>query len=445
MRVGIGAPQFDRWFVLPAYLLFFLLLVFPMVIDLLYVKAILFAVVLFIIALRAIRQGRLTVHPTIALWTLALSAASLVFLFKGSLTGAPGVLKQAQVYVFWPIVYMLLIAGASNPRVILGLQTVMVLATFCAGAYGLNYILTQLGILPAYLHIPILNQGEAIGFPGGYLKINVYFLNSLPFLVPFVMAALTTNAVAAQPGGRLSRLWWWTALALGLGLALASGRRALMLTTVAAPFVILGFILVKKDSGKARQTKPLFLLVFLVLLLLTSVIVFLSNTLHIDFARAIPYFQRAVDSPRREQFQALTHAWAQHPFLGAGLGASTTGSVRSETMPWAYELYYVALLFQTGLVGVAAYAAGVSWIYIMGVKVIRAGGVLGGIMLPVLVGTSCFLIANAVDPYLARFDGLWVIFLPIAVINCWLLAQARQSGGRVRQGPAAGSALPSTL
>jgi len=36
---------------------------------------------------------------------------------------------------------------------------------------------------------------------------------------------------------------------------------------------------------------------------------------------------------------------------------------------------------------------------------------------------SGFLIANATNPYLARFDGIWVIFLPLAFINRWLLTE----------------------
>jgi hypothetical protein len=42
-------------------------------------------------------------------------------------------------------------------------------------------------------------------------------------------------------------------------------------------------------------------------------------------------------------------------------------------------------------------------------------------MLPVLAGMTCFLIANATNPYLGKFDCLWVIFLPIALINYGLL------------------------
>ena len=77
----------------------------------------------------------------------------------------------------------------------------------------------------------------------------------------------------------------------------------------------------------------------------------------------------------------------------------------------------MALLFQTGIVGFTAYAAGIVWIFYRGIMLIREGGQLGGMMIPMLVGCTAFLIANATNPYLARFDGLWTLFLPLAVIN----------------------------
>ena len=41
-------------------------------------------------------------------------------------------------------------------------------------------------------------------------------------------------------------------------------------------------------------------------------------------------------------------------------------------------------------------------------------------MLSVLVGTVSFLIANGADPYLEKYDYMWVVFLPVAIINIWL-------------------------
>ena len=46
---------------------------------------------------------------------------------------------------------------------------------------------------------------------------------------------------------------------------------------------------------------------------------------------------------------------------------------------------------------------------------------LGRYLAPVLVGMVSFLMGNAADPYLEKFDYMWVIFLPLGFINVWLL------------------------
>jgi len=62
---------------------------------------------------------------------------------------------------------------------------------------------------------------------------------------------------------------------------------------------------------------------------------------------------------RDAQLAALTDGWRAHPVFGAGLGA-VARVIRSDSQPWAYELSYNALLFQTGLVGLALYVGGVA-------------------------------------------------------------------------------------
>jgi hypothetical protein len=93
------------------------------------------------------------------------------------------------------------------------------------------------------------------------------------------------------------------------------------------------------------------------------------------------------------------------------------------TQPWSYELSYIALLYHTGLCGLGLYAAGVVWIFFTGWRIIRSGHPLAQRLIPVLVGTACFLIANATNPYLEKYDYMWVIFLPLAYVNLWLLRE----------------------
>ena len=122
----------------------------------------------------------------------------------------------------------------------------------------------------------------------------------------------------------------------------------------------------------------------------------------------------------KTQFYALLEEWSKYPLFGAGHGAGVS-YLRSTKQPWAYELCYVALLYQTGLIGFLAYSSGIILMFWKGIGMIRSGQYPGIQILPVLVGTTCFLIGHATNPYLGKFDYMWVIFLPLAFINLWLL------------------------
>src|SRR6266436_1115466 len=190
-------PFFDirRWLVLPGYVLFFLMLAFPMVVEILYIKAVLFGVVLLLAGTTGFLQTKWRLHYSVALWTLSLAAVSFFFVLRGFLLGTPGATKAAQVYIIWPLIYLVLVAGASQPKILLGLQRVLVLATIFIGIQGGVYLLTSMNILPENRYSELLSLGweeQAIGFHEGYIGMQFPGLNSLPFLIPFALAALAT-------------------------------------------------------------------------------------------------------------------------------------------------------------------------------------------------------------------------------------------------------------
>jgi hypothetical protein len=139
------------------------------------------------------------------------------------------------------------------------------------------------------------------------------------------------------------------------------------------------------------------------------------------FTTGFQFASDPVALSRAQQFDALIRGWLTSPLLGAGHGAAAPDMIRSLEMPWAYELTYAALLYHTGLVGAFCYAGGILWIYLQAVRIIRSGSGLAPLTVAVLTGTTTFLIAGATNPYLERYDALWVIFLPLAIINAsWL-------------------------
>ena len=426
----------QRWLVLPGYVLFFLMLAFPMVVSLLYVKVFLFAVLLVIVAVRGLTCLRLDLHPKVIMWTWALAVVGLFFGLRGMFLGTPGAVKCVQVYVMWPLIYVILLGGIDRMQTLQGLEKTLIFSTVFIGLFGAVYSLSQLNILSEipYLDSLVAPDDLGSGIFDGYARLAFPGLNSLPFLVPFLMAAVVTRW--RQPGkSSISTMWLWIALFLSLIVALLAGRRALLLVTMLTPLLILILgsfqppkerLLVRRSLG--RVTLVLVLGVGLAVLLLRPIYAITFEGIADRFSAGFDFSATTLDdSPadRSQQYIALVRGWAEYPLIGAGLGASAHGSIRSEIMPWAYELYYLALLFQTGLLGFLAYTAGIVWIYSSGIGIIKRGGVDSQLLIPILVGTSGLLIANGTNPYLARFDGIWVIFLPLAFINYSLLSRDR--------------------
>jgi hypothetical protein len=402
-----------------AYLLFFLMLFVPTAYQV--VKAPILVLAVLMVAAGALVTGRLRLHPSVLLWTVFLVCVGLLFMIRGLLGDAPGAIRVGTVYVVWPLVYTVLVAGASRWLVLRGLARTMVVATLAIAAYTVSYILHAVGLLPSFLYLP-LDQGQLIGLYHGYIELNLYNLSSLLFLVPFLIAMLMTWS--DRPSLPASRFWLWTALVAGGVVVLLSGRRALLLVVSLAPFFTLGLRQLL-PSGDRRSSRRVMLgtvvgagvAMLALLVYLHAVYSFSLATVWRMFLLGFDFGRDVSATARSNQFVALLTEWANAPLLGAGHGASAAGSVRSVAMPWAYELSYAALLFHTGLVGFIAYASAVVWIYAEAIRVIRDGGARASYMLAVLVGLTCFLIGNATNPYLEKYDLMWVIFLPVALIN----------------------------
>jgi len=401
---------------------------FPMVLSVLYVKAFLFAVLLVLVAVGHL-SGHSRLDFRIGLWTVGLALISFLFVIRGLLAVTPGAGNAALVYIFWPIVYTCWISGLAEKRLLLSLNRTAIASTLLIGLYGCLYLLTQLKVLPETRLVSALSLGwdaESFGAREGYTAMAIPGMNSLPFLLPYTMATLAVPS-SWVGRGHCGRIVLWTAAALSWITVLAAARRALLLVMFLSPLLILLLRLFLPTAGKSEGRK--WLAKLSIGLAAVMVATFVGLTLIYDFDirllwdRFVAGFDLSAQTldlsamERRAQFLALSRGWLNNPFWGAGHGASALGSIRSETMPWSYELYYLALLYQTGLVGFTAYAAGVVWVFRRGFKIIREGGHLGQLMIPMLAGCAGFVIAAGTNPYLERFDGLWFLFLPLAVIN----------------------------
>lgn len=430
-----------RWWLWPACFLLFLMLVLPMALNFLYIKTALFAFLLILVFVQGIRSLRL--HPTVVLWTLVLAAAGLFFGLRGLMFGTPGALNSIQLFVFWPLVYLFLLSGVRSVRTLQALERTLLFSSASVALFLLLYVASQAHAIPEIPGTSLLftrNELEggyflSASFLDGHMTLGFPGIHSYAFLIPFLIAALIDRSFSR------SKAWtgrWWCALSLLLSLPVVflSGRRAVQIVTMLAPPMTLAVGLFYPKPEKKLLIKSFTRTSSLLVIgaVLSFAVLALTNLVTLEgleerFSTGFDFSaSNRSDSAlgRIDQYLGLMDGWEQSPYLGQGLGATAHRSVRSPDFPWIYELSYVDLLFQTGLIGCALYFAGIVWIYWSGLNIIRSGGEPARFMLPVLVGLSGMLIANATNPYLTRFDALWAIFLPVGFINHRLLVRYRR-------------------
>jgi hypothetical protein len=401
------------------YSLFFAMMVIPTILQ--EVKLVLLLLTLGIILIRSFVTGKgtLHLHPVVFLYMLFFITVGSIFIFRGLISGAPGAIKVATVYVVWPLVFTLLISGIVSDKILNGLFRVMVFASIMIGFMGLIIISQSKGIIPDTTLIQ-LYENQSYVFGQGFATIQFKPIDSLLFLLPFTLAALITWPLIKKSFA--PRYLLWIAFTLGLIMTVLSFRVALLTVVTVSPFITLVFLALIPSSKKVLSIRSMMHIVVFIAVLLMGINVYLDYNYDFNLFKIydvfIDKFNFEVDDAqilRKEQFIHLIDGFLENPLLGAGHGAGV-GYVRSEE-EWAYELYYVALLYQVGTIGFLAYLSIIVWVYWEGIRIIREGSAMCSYMVSAMVGMTCLLIANATNIYLLKFDFMWTIFLPIGIIN----------------------------
>lgn len=412
------------------YSLFFAMLFVPTTYRAL--KGTLLALLLGGILSSALIRGRLLLDRRIALAALAYAATGVLYVLLGYFNDAPGALGMFNVYVTWPLVYTVLVAGTATPGVLRGLVRVVVWASVAVSIYSIVYVLWEAGYWPGALYYAF-DQGQAIGFHGAYVEFNLFSTSTLLFTMPFLAGALFVFPAHDAP---VRRSTLWGALALNLITVLLTGRRALFVLVPLAPALALIYRswltpARKRDTRRLLQRGAVGAAALLIVLAtaITSVGGIDPSGFVEMVGTGFQFNSDPVAMSRRDQFNALIDGWHEAPLFGTGHGMPAR-VIRSDETPWSYELSYVALLYHTGVVGTVIYGAGIAWIAWLSYGIARRGWPGAAALVATLVGTSSFLVANATNPYLEKYDYLWVIFLPIAFVNRYLVERTQAAHER---------------
>lgn len=344
---------------------------------------------------------------------------SVYGLFKGN----PGAIPVLSLWFAWPLVYLFFSTLLVQSNSFVAIAATLKLSLFAVVLYSYLYLGYAAGFVPDYLYLD-LDQGQDIGFHDGYIEYRLHSISSLVFLATFYFHhVLETYKLSNRISAVQVAL-----LLLTSTLIFLTGRKALLLVFLALPLSI--FISNKLIHNK-RKFKLRF---FAVSIPLIGFALFYDAILRIglDFDKIFEMFLSGFDfnsgedsvTDRSLMFNSLMDGWVSSSVLfGAGNGA-VASFVSSQKMPWAYELTYVYLLFSTGLIGFAIYFGWYGYsVWRLRVEM-RKRPELAPYVGPLLTGSISFCIAAATNPYLSKFDFLWIVMLPFFLAG-WTRYQSK--------------------
>ncbi|MBV9963280.1 MAG: O-antigen ligase family protein [Parafilimonas sp.] len=386
-----------------------------------------------IIIFSRIAFDKLNITKPVLTWYVIFILHGIFFTILGFLYGnnTTYVLRTTTYNIFWPFLYLLFTVGIYKLSSLRFFVKVILFANFLIALYLIGSILTIVGVLPGNPVVTFEMSKLSFDSLAGLAKIESPAVICLMFTLPFI---ISLSFIATKQNFGLNRLFLNINILISIVAVIATARRALILN------IILGFIftiILVKITPTLNQklfNKRIFsVLIIGSIFIVIGAIIFQSLGIF-DLSIVFEKFMSAFSSKenlkdastltRYTQFDSLIKSWLQKPWFGFGNGAVSEYVVRSKTTPWVYELTYVALLFQTGIIGAVIYILLLIWPIIKSIQLLKLPDEQAAVFLiPSIVGCACFLIANGTNPYLISYDYMWALFFPVAIINYYLKQQ----------------------
>lgn len=414
-----------RFFYKLGLLFFFLMLVIPTTLQT--IRAGILLVLIVAVSYSAI-FGNWKINKSILLIGISCVTVSIFFIILGLLYNAPGAIQVGTVYVLWPLLFIFIMGVFENPKDFQPFIKTIIVGVICSAIMGIMIVAEVGGYANFGLMASLDFLGSAVGIYDGYIQYNLSNLTTVMYGYGFLLTLVSLTF----RNNFLNKYWIalvYFALILGAIAMFLSGRRAFWVAALLSPLLI--YILSLMTIGGKYFKLKIYLYSSIAILLCAVLLLWVFNfNLANLWEILISGFNFNDDanisaSARKDQFIALWYGWQDSPFLGHGHGSYAATSIRDSDQPWAYELSYMALLFQVGLLGMFVYASALVWLYVQSIRIVRQRSDAALLLLPLLVGLTNFLIMNATNPYLAKFDYLWVIFLPVAIVNSYLLQSSK--------------------
>lgn len=343
-------------------------------------------------------KNKTFIRKEILFWLIIYLISNIFFLSIGSIKNPNVFIQLGPLKVLWPILYFIsIIMLMSVKKVVINWNKFF----FCV-----SIVIPLFLILTFYIdNLPSVITSFFSYTKTFYAGFTDYFSPAITSL--FFLGSYCLTRVLSDKKSKI----FLVPVFLILWCSFIIGRRALILLILVSPFLYLFILIVLKKVRGKQLSKILFVLAIMCVLAI-GVLSFGSENL-----RIIQIFSNNEvfeNNYRITQFHSLIYAWQDSPIFGAGFG-SNAEIVRSTEVLGAYELSYVALLFQSGLIGVFLYISLYAWMIIKLIKIYDKTE--DSFFISFAVASINIFIANFSNPYIDSFDGLWFIFLGLSLIN----------------------------
>lgn len=348
------------------------------------------------------------------------SIIGLLWSLYGETRGNPGATRVITVMAIYPLIFTMLGVfwkpgdAAKLQKAFLWFGFILILSQglYIGSSLGLDG-----GILQSlYGDFAVLDQGD------DYFLFTLPSVASLIFFLPFYFIGFLFDSKF--------NIRYVFLFLCSVVIVMLTGRRAIYLSfglsiLSICGIIAAGYLFFPKRAPKLSSTRLMFLCfggaVFVTFLLSMGL---QNKDLLLNNLQSIFDFQSNESNlERRHQFEALKEGISNNVIIGAGAGAAASYS-RSFEQPWAYELFYVSTIYHYGIFCFLVYLSGVvylAWRQLKFIFSLTLDYQARLFSLCFLAGFFSFLIATATNPYIGKFDYMWVIFIPVMMVNCFNL------------------------
>ena len=116
---------------------------------------------------------------------------------------------------------------------------------------------------------------------------------------------------------------------------------------------------------------------------------------------------------RNIQIQMLTKSIYKSPWLGNGIGSVTPSCVRSAQQPWRFEMTYLTIAKDIGLLGLFL----LSVVYLRWTLSVMHSSLDKSVSFPLLAGSLFFIICSTTNPYIMSVEGIFLYFMPYILVQ----------------------------